>query len=125
MGYSVNINSFYHTVATDLKLSNVLLGIMGHSSTFACFWCEATSNQLDERGDLRTLIDKIMKNFMDWKDHGINNNNAKNFKRCTNDPILNTNSDEDEWILELIPPPELHLVLGVVNTFFFSYVERI
>ena len=31
-----------YTIAIDLKLCNVLLGLMSHSSTHPCCWCDVT-----------------------------------------------------------------------------------
>ena len=43
-----------------------------------------------------------------------NKQDAKNFKSCIHPPI--SSGDKNTKILDIIPPPELHLMLGVVNT---------
>lgn len=40
----------------------------------------------------------------------------KSFKNCINPPIFHT--DDEKLIIDIILPPELHLLLGVVNTLF-------
>ena len=43
------------TVATDLKLCNILLGMMNPSSCHPCTWCEITKDALHKRGNQRTI----------------------------------------------------------------------
>ena len=50
------------TIATDLKLCNILLGLMTHSSCHPCCWCDITKDCLDQRGECRT-IENMMKLF--------------------------------------------------------------
>ena len=38
------------TIATDLKLCNILLGLMSHSSTYPCCWCEIHHQMLHKNG---------------------------------------------------------------------------
>lgn len=38
---AIHINEFDGTIATDLKLANILSGLMSHSSQNPCTWCEA------------------------------------------------------------------------------------
>lgn len=47
--------------------------------------------------------------------------NAKNFNNCVHPPLFDI--DEEKTFLEIIPPPELHLMLGVVNT-LFSHMSK-
>ena len=39
-----------YTIATDLKLCNVLLGLQSHSSMHPCCWCDADKYNLHEKG---------------------------------------------------------------------------
>lgn len=41
---------------------------------------------------------------------------AKQYMSCVHTPIISDNPEE--LILDIIPPPELHLMIGVVNTLF-------
>ena len=45
------------TIAADLKLSNLLIGIMAHGSTHPCTWCNVSRDQMlqGQCGSLRTL----------------------------------------------------------------------
>ena len=40
------------TIATDLKLCNILLGLMSHSSMHPCCWCDIDKHNLDAKGKL-------------------------------------------------------------------------
>ena len=51
----LGINEFKGTVATDLKLANMLTGIMSHASSFPCTWCTALKDKLNVCGVYRTL----------------------------------------------------------------------
>lgn len=52
---SLNIDLLGGTVAVDLKLANILCGIMTHSSTYPCTWCYSKCDQLHTIGELRTV----------------------------------------------------------------------
>lgn len=118
---ALGINDFKGTIATDLKLANIIVGIMSHASSFPCCWCYADKYNLGNDGELR-YIGSGLKNYMDWCDAGSSPKDAKKFKNCIHLPIIQTSNDQ--LILDLIPPPELHLLLGVVNTIFSNMLEE-
>lgn len=109
---AININQFEGTVSVDLKLANIICGIMPHSCSFPSTWCFAKKNELHELGEYRTIGD-ILKYYNDWQSSGGVKNKAKDFMNCTNLPIIQGSSDG--LILDIVTPPELHLMLGVVN----------
>ena len=37
----------------------------------------------------------------------------KKYKNCINQPLLDI--DEDQLVLSVVPPPELHLLIGATN----------
>ena len=43
------------TIATDLKLCNMLLGMMSHSSCHPCCWCDVEKGDLRNKGKQRTI----------------------------------------------------------------------
>ena len=51
----LSINQFSYTIATDLKLGNILAGLMSHSSMYPCTWCFVNKKELHERGEFRTI----------------------------------------------------------------------
>lgn len=111
----LGINDFEGTIATDLKLANILVGVMSHSSLHPCCWCYANKNNLQQVDEYRT-IGNGLKNYLEWREMGGDKSKAKNYKNCIYPPIIQTS--EDQLILDVTPPPELHLLLGVVNTLF-------
>lgn len=118
---TIGIKNCEGTTATDLKLANILAGLMSHSSTHPCTYCIAKSGGLIESGELRTIGD-ISENYANWLESGGAPSTAKEFKNCVNEPIISDNIDD--LILDLIPPPELHLMIGIVNTLFDHMVKE-
>ena len=103
------------TIAADLKIINMICGLMTSACSHPCPYCEACSNKLDCGGDRRTVI-QCKNNYEKWvMSEKCSRKNAKNFKNCSNTPLLPI---VDEKILFFIPPPELHLLLGAANTIF-------
>jgi hypothetical protein len=109
-----DIHKFY--VATDLKLANILTGIMTHSSMYPCTWCNIDKYHLLNKGTLRSL-ESNTKNNNNWSISGGNKNDLKKFGNCIFPPIIQS-SVENAIILKIIPPPELHLMMGVVNNIY-------
>lgn len=109
----MNIRQFQEaTISTDLKLANILTGLMAHSSVYPCTWCTADKDNLHLCGEYRT-VGSCIGNFERWNEAGSKKNSAKLFKNCVGPPICS--EDEDKEIIEIITPPELHLLIGIVN----------
>ncbi|XP_030767757.1 uncharacterized protein LOC115891445 [Sitophilus oryzae] len=70
---------------------------------------------MEIKGSFRT-IKSITENTNLWQQSGGNITKAKDFKNCINIPLIN--GDEETPVLKYIPPPELHLLLGVVQKLF-------
>ncbi|CAH1114659.1 unnamed protein product [Psylliodes chrysocephalus] len=109
----LQINNFDGTIATDLKLANILSGLMAHSASHPCTWCDVHKTNLKDCGSYRT-IGNCLANYENWTANDAIFKNAKDYKNCIKPSILST--DDDKRIINIIPPPELHLMLGVVNT---------
>lgn len=75
---AIDINKFDGTVSTDLKLANILIGIMGHSSMSPCTWYIAEKGKLNEKSTLRT-IGNISKSYSEWHLAGSEKKGAKNY----------------------------------------------
>jgi hypothetical protein len=110
-----------HYLATDLKLANIMLGLMAHGSSHPCSWCDVSKSQLMNKGELRTLAN-LLEKFWAWHGSGKGVDKAKDFGNCVHPPLF-TAQQEDTKILDLIPPPELHLMIGPVNTLFNSMAK--
>lgn len=99
--------------ASDLKLINIALGLMGHSSNHPCPYCDASRKELINEEIARTLGD-IRQSYLNWTKARQKQKDSKNFKNCTNDTIF----EFSDSMLNVFPPPELHLLLGIVNLFY-------
>lgn len=111
----IKLDEVRKIVCVDLKMANILGGIGPHSSFFPCTFCEASKNSLSEPGKLRTF-GSIRKHNTNWKETGANQKQLKNFFSCAYLPILK--EPDDELVINIIVPPELHLMLGVVNKLY-------
>lgn len=109
------------TIAADLKLCNILLGLMAHGSLHPCCWCNIHRKNLASRGELRTLS-TLRELFWTYFDSGASKCNAKQYGNVIHPPIVHS-ADEYSPVLDLIPPPELHLLSGPVNTLFNGMKE--
>jgi hypothetical protein len=105
------------TIATDMKLCNILLGIMAHGSSHPCCWCNVHMNCLVERGVDRTF-QTLQNSFLAYCSSGSDRIKAKNYDNVVHPSIVNGQNEKS--VLELIPPPELHLLIGPVNTMYFG-----
>ncbi len=121
----LQLGSLSFCLATDLKLSNILAGLMSHASSFPCTWCDASKSDIrqDIPGPLRTFgsirerAGRYKKAIADWKRVG-----RQMFFGCVELPLLE-NPDQEE-VLDAIAPPELHLMLGVVAKLFDELTDR-
>ena len=104
-------NVIYHgwVLSSDHKLINLAIGIMQHSSSYPCAWCDAHFSSLDQLGDMRTFggIRNQAEAYQRSED-----NEGKDFKCCVEMPTF---GEPTQRVLDLVPPEELHILLGVVN----------
>lgn len=112
----MRINQFLETMATDLKLQNILCGLMPHASVHPCAYCKAKSDMLTQLGQMRS-VSGCHTNYKKWIDSGGQKKKAKNSRNCIHPPIMGTENDES-LILQYLPPPELHMFLGGTNTIY-------
>ena len=72
-------------------------------------------SQLHTVGESRSLA-SLKKLLSEWREAGAVHADAKFFGNVVNDPLIGT--DDDAPLIDTLPPPELHLMLGVVNTLY-------
>lgn len=115
---ALNIEFIDFSLASDLKLCNIACGMQGHSSSFPCMYCLSKRPFL-EKGVLRTfgMLRQLAKAFKQ-----SNGKDAKPYYSTVNEPLLKF-SDEI-LVLDKIPPPELHIHLGVTNKFVDVISEK-
>ena len=112
-----------YTIATDLKLCNVLLGMMNHSSNHPCAWCDIKKDMLHKKGNQRT-IGGLMDLFFDFFDSQKEKKEAKNFGNVIHPPMIVCDDvSKTTPVICVIPPPELHLLMGPVNKMYSEIVS--
>jgi hypothetical protein len=97
-------------VASDLKLLNVLVGLSGHGGKFACLYCEGEMEL--HSGILRTF-GSIHRHNEAYVAAGCPTARMQHHKNCVNLPLLNV--EKDQLVVAVVPPPELHLLMGSTN----------
>ncbi len=121
----LQLSSLSFCLATDLKLCNILAGLMSHASSYPCTWCEASKSNIQEDipGPLRTFgrIRAKVGQFKQAVAEGKKVGGAQ-FLGCVEMPLLENADQED--VLDAIAPPELHLMLGVVAKLFDELTDR-
>ncbi|KAJ8671127.1 hypothetical protein QAD02_002386 [Eretmocerus hayati] len=107
----VGLNNVPGKYSVDLKVANLLAGIMAHGAAFPCTWCYAPRGCLwKECPDVRT-IGNIEEIFSLWEKPGSIKASCKKFKNCIHEPIFAGNPEEP--VINSILLPQLH--------FFGSY----
>ena len=112
------IEKIKFVLTADLKTTNILCGIQSHSSKHPCSYCDIDSDNLISCGKDRTF-GSIRSNTQQFR--LSKSKSAKEFLNCTNEPLL-PESDNTK-VIEAIAPPELHLLLGIVNHLFSSLAK--
>ena len=92
------------------QLVNVICGISGHGGKYACAYCEGESNLTC--GKMRT-IGSLKYRYKEFVDRGCDKKKMMDVKNVINPPLLE--GSESDQILEKLPPPELHLMMGAAN----------
>ncbi|PAA77883.1 hypothetical protein BOX15_Mlig011119g7 [Macrostomum lignano] len=108
---TMDISSFLFTLACDFKLANIICGIQSHASTHPCLYCEGKSPWTTPAPS-RTL-GSVRRLANEFQLAGGHQPAAKHFANCVQSPLL-PGLDSTE-LIELVPPPELHIMLGIVN----------
>ncbi|XP_047125706.1 uncharacterized protein LOC124807639 isoform X1 [Hydra vulgaris] len=111
----LDIQEVNFVISCDMKLANILCGLQAHSSSHPCTWCTAESSNLVNCGTLRTF-GSLKQSFHAFSAAGSNTKNAKKFRNLVHESVLSL--EDSALVIDLIPPMELHLLLGVVNHLF-------
>ena len=101
--------SFDFCLATDLKLQNIMIGIQSGSAKFPCAYCES-ERPFNVIGALRTL-GRIRALYKSFDEDGASKKDGQDYLNVIHDPLLD--GDDDVFILDLLPIPELHLHIGI------------
>lgn len=112
----VNRMDMPFTIATDMKLCNILTGLMAHGSLHPCTWCNVDKYHLKEDGEKRTFGD-LKSKFWSFYNSGEEKIKAKAYGNVIHPSIIKGDIDMVR-VIEVIPPPELHLMIGAFCTIY-------
>ena len=120
----IELNSLKKFLSSDLKLSNLSVGIQSHGSTYPSHMCECRrpgrkSGKGYKKGPLRTL-GSCRKNAQAFEDSFSKKSDSPRFKNCMKQPLFD--EPDDTLVMLLIPPSELHLLTGPVNHIYKEIV---
>lgn len=93
-----------------------------HADLSNCMFLVLIRSQLHTAGESRT-VESLKKLLSDWREAGAVHADAKFFGNVINDPLIDT--DNDAHVIDVLPPPELHLMLGVVNTLYAGIIFNV
>lgn len=103
------INDLKFSLAADLKLLNIIVGLSAHGGKYSCLYCEGDKSS---PGELRTFY-SIRKHFESFVQSGSKRLTMKQHKNVVHPCLLE--EDGDKYIIDVIPPPELHLLMQTVT----------
>ena len=120
----IHLIPHHYKIVSDLKLYNIILGLMECGSRHGCYICKGLKNAAGvwEKGELRHLEDLIATVTL-WEEESGLREKLKEYHNVQHVPLLQTptaklldNDYSDTLTLTLTPPPPLHVIkLGPVN----------
>ena len=118
----VNFYDCKYIFVADLKIIMPLCGLMTCASNWPCYACEVHKENLDDEGEPRTaqsLLERNEKYEQNLLEPRPKPPKDPEFKGSKNRPLLVKEGETNEeflskTVLSLIPPPALHLMLGIV-----------
>ena len=125
MWSKVNLAPGSFSPCCDLKVVNIALGLMSHSSLHPCPWCHWVkgSRDLDKQWELRTF-----EGIRHWQERwvqetGCDPKQCKKYFNCKELPL--PIFPDVGLVSDYVPLPELHLHLGIVNKLTDELLEVI
>ena len=94
----------------DLCITNTYTGISKHGGKYACYVCEGPSTL--ESGELRTF-GSLHAHYQAYREAGSVPKKMSKFKNVINECLVE--ADPSELVGNVLPLPELHLLMGVGN----------
>ena len=121
---NIHLIPHHYKIVSDLKLYNIILGLMECGSRHGCYICKGLKNSVGiwEKAALRHLED-LIEDFTHWEEESGLREKLKEYHNVQHVPLLQTptaklldNDHSDTLTLTLTPPPPLHVIkLGPVN----------
>ena len=106
----LHLDDIPYLIASDFKLLNVLLGLCGHGGKFVCCYCEAPKGLI--AGRVRTF-GRMIECYQDYVKAGSPPKEMMKYYNVVNLPLIRMSMDQE--VIDTVPPPELHCMMGVVN----------
>ena len=98
--------------SVDIKLVMILVGKSAGKPKYGCPFC-SSAQPFKEKGKLYTLS-RLVELNESYISAGCPRDSQMKYENMTNPPVL-TSSDPDKTVLDLVVPPELHLLIGSVD----------
>ena len=101
-------------LAPDLKVANFAAGIMSHSSNHPCCWCNAKKDKLEligaETRTFRRIRDRNQRRRLLTPSSNWDYAKNEKYENCVFNPVI---GEDDERVIDVIVPGELHILMGV------------
>ena len=131
----IDLNSISYVPVFDIKAGLLFLGMCTATASCPCMFCELLRTHFTEffgkrHGKLRTLrgIAEYAKEYQEAAQahHGATNLSSKTFYNCENPPLIELEGhDQDDLVVHVVPPCELHILLGLGNDLFKALDEKL
>ena len=106
----IQVDDLEFVTAADCKLANVLLGLSGHGGKYSCIYCEAPKGL---KSGKTWTYGRVLECAEQYKWSGSNPKRMQELANVINVALIKM--DHDQEILDVLPPPELHLLMGGTN----------
>ena len=122
----------YNSYAFDMKVANIFLGLGTAASKYPCPWCEVSKDKFATF--TRFFMEMKLRDPKSIRDHALKYQSAvsekqskkklssADFYSCERIPLIPGTTDDSTLVLDLVPPMELHLMLGIVNG-LYDYLD--
>ena len=107
----LQLDGLSYRLAADMKLINILLGISSHSGKYACFICYGESNLVAGPSCTYRHLKEM---YAAYEAAGFPEKLMSQFYNVIRPCLINPD-DLNIPIGDVIPPPQLHLHIGIVN----------
>ena len=132
----VKLNSIRYYPALDMKFKLLALGLGTAASTYPCPYCKVKKVHFESRlfdGKLEELrtFKEITEKAKEYQQHaaahqGTEKLSSADWHNCEHEPLLMpAGTSPEDTVLSVVPPSELHYVLGIVNKLYDLLDERL
>ena len=116
----LDLDGIEYGLSADIKIYLCLIGKQTASCLHPCPYCEAQAPYDEKSGHL--TIGSLFAWHEKFLESGGNKKNAKMYQNVVNKPLLT--GDDSTLTLEVLNPPELHLMTGVIGKLIMEMERR-